>query len=177
MLSEDFKLTIGVRVNGCLSLPCDAMAKCLGFTRPLVQCQLGLTPASPVTLERDIRDIRDIRDTDDGWMNGHYFACKHWLCDLSMYLQTSPELFCSKDRTRDIDAIHQVIQSAETFIFISVTDYLPLVNRRFRGTSVTRYRVWLFFLSNKSIKKLLNPFHFAEKHWHIERSISILYDI
>ncbi|XP_051241952.1 inactive phospholipase D5 isoform X2 [Dicentrarchus labrax] len=55
------------------------------------------------------------------------------------YVSTSPELFCSKDRTRDVDAIYQVIQSAKTFIFISVTDYLPLVNRRFRGTSVTRY--------------------------------------
>ncbi|XP_053275133.1 inactive phospholipase D5 [Pleuronectes platessa] len=55
------------------------------------------------------------------------------------YVSTSPDLLCSKDRTRDIDAIHQVIQSAEKFIFISVTDYLPLVNRRFRGTSVTRY--------------------------------------
>ncbi|XP_035494184.2 inactive phospholipase D5 isoform X2 [Scophthalmus maximus] len=53
--------------------------------------------------------------------------------------KASPEVFCAKDRTRDIDAIHQVIQSAKTFIFISVTDYLPLVNRRFRGTSVTRY--------------------------------------
>uniref|UniRef100_A0A8D3A1N6 Phospholipase D family member 5 n=1 Tax=Scophthalmus maximus TaxID=52904 RepID=A0A8D3A1N6_SCOMX len=55
------------------------------------------------------------------------------------YVSASPEVFCAKDRTRDIDAIHQVIQSAKTFIFISVTDYLPLVNRRFRGTSVTRY--------------------------------------
>ncbi|MEQ2261836.1 hypothetical protein XENORESO_016545, partial [Xenotaenia resolanae] len=55
------------------------------------------------------------------------------------YLSTSPELFCSKDRTRDLDAIYQVIQSAKTFIFISVTDYLPLVKRSFRGTSVTRY--------------------------------------
>ncbi|XP_063333386.1 inactive phospholipase D5-like [Pelmatolapia mariae] len=55
------------------------------------------------------------------------------------YVSTSPELFCSKDRTRDIDAIYQVIQSAKTFIFISVTDYLPLVKRSFRGTSVTRY--------------------------------------
>ncbi|XP_027139482.1 inactive phospholipase D5 isoform X1 [Larimichthys crocea] len=55
------------------------------------------------------------------------------------YVSTSPELFCSKDRTRDVDAIYQVIQSAKTFIFISVTDYLPLVNRSFRGTSVTRY--------------------------------------
>lgn len=63
-------------------------------------------------------------------------------CSLSSpnvsFLQTSPELFCSKDRTRDVDAIYQVIQSAQTFIFISVTDYLPLVNRSFRGTSVTR---------------------------------------
>uniref|UniRef100_I3KRJ3 Phospholipase D family member 5 n=1 Tax=Oreochromis niloticus TaxID=8128 RepID=I3KRJ3_ORENI len=55
------------------------------------------------------------------------------------YVSTSPELFCSKDRTRDVDAIYQVIQSAKTFIFISVTDYLPLVKRSFRGTSVTRY--------------------------------------
>ncbi|XP_077936479.1 uncharacterized protein LOC144383300 isoform X4 [Gasterosteus aculeatus] len=52
---------------------------------------------------------------------------------------TSPELFCAKDRTRDVDAIHQVIQSAKTFVFISVTDYLPLWSRSFRGTSVTRY--------------------------------------
>ncbi|XP_023129010.2 inactive phospholipase D5 [Amphiprion ocellaris] len=55
------------------------------------------------------------------------------------YVSTSPEIFCAKDRTRDVDAIYQVIQSAKTFIFISVTDYLPLVSRRFRGTSVTRY--------------------------------------
>ncbi|KAM4597502.1 inactive phospholipase D5-like, partial [Polymixia lowei] len=52
---------------------------------------------------------------------------------------TSPELFCPKDRTRDIDAIHHVIQSAKTFIYICVTDYLPLVKRSFRGTSVVRY--------------------------------------
>uniref|UniRef100_A0A667XEG9 Phospholipase D family member 5 n=1 Tax=Myripristis murdjan TaxID=586833 RepID=A0A667XEG9_9TELE len=44
------------------------------------------------------------------------------------YVSTSPELFCPKDRTRDVDAIHHVIQSAKTFIFISVTDYLPLAN-------------------------------------------------
>ncbi|XP_026159656.1 inactive phospholipase D5 [Mastacembelus armatus] len=55
------------------------------------------------------------------------------------YVSTSPDLFCPKDRTRDVDAIYQVIQSARTFIFISVTDYLPLVNRSFRGTTVTRY--------------------------------------
>ncbi|XP_076001852.1 inactive phospholipase D5 [Genypterus blacodes] len=55
------------------------------------------------------------------------------------YVSTSPELFCPKDRTRDVDAIHQVIQSAKTFVFISVSDYLPLVTRTFRGTSITRY--------------------------------------
>ncbi|KAM9314488.1 inactive phospholipase D5-like [Pholidichthys leucotaenia] len=55
------------------------------------------------------------------------------------YVSSSPELFCPKDRTRDVDAIYQVIQSAKTFIFISVTDYLPLVKRSFRGTSITRY--------------------------------------
>ncbi|XP_038146636.1 inactive phospholipase D5 isoform X1 [Cyprinodon tularosa] len=55
------------------------------------------------------------------------------------YLSTSPELFCPKDRTRDLDAIYQVIQSAKTFIYISVTDYLPLLERSSRGTFVTRY--------------------------------------
>ncbi|XP_074521488.1 inactive phospholipase D5 isoform X1 [Halichoeres trimaculatus] len=59
--------------------------------------------------------------------------------EASAYVSTSPDLFCAKDRTRDVDAIFQVIQSAKTFIFISVTDYLPLVSRTFRGTSVTRY--------------------------------------
>ncbi|CAG5928987.1 unnamed protein product [Menidia menidia] len=58
------------------------------------------------------------------------------------YVSTSPELFCAKDRTRDVDAIYQVIQSANKFIFISVTDYLPLVKRSFRGIAVTRY--WSF---------------------------------
>uniref|UniRef100_A0A3B5AT38 Inactive phospholipase D5-like n=1 Tax=Stegastes partitus TaxID=144197 RepID=A0A3B5AT38_9TELE len=47
------------------------------------------------------------------------------------YVSTSPELFCAKDRTRDVDAIYQVIQSAKTFIFISVTDYLPLGTETF----------------------------------------------
>ncbi|XP_031145434.1 inactive phospholipase D5 [Sander lucioperca] len=59
--------------------------------------------------------------------------------EAAAYVSTSPEIFCAKDRTRDVDAIYQVIQSAKTFIFISVTDYLPLVSRSFKGTSVTRY--------------------------------------
>uniref|UniRef100_G3Q6A8 Si:ch211-194e18.2 n=1 Tax=Gasterosteus aculeatus TaxID=69293 RepID=G3Q6A8_GASAC len=54
--------------------------------------------------------------------------------EATAYVSTSPELFCAKDRTRDVDAIHQVIQSAKTFVFISVTDYLPLWSRSFRGT-------------------------------------------
>ncbi|XP_019744610.1 inactive phospholipase D5 [Hippocampus comes] len=55
------------------------------------------------------------------------------------YVSTSPDLFCAKERTRDVDAINHVMQSAKTFIFISVMDYLPLVSRRLRGASVTRY--------------------------------------
>ncbi|XP_056892625.1 inactive phospholipase D5 isoform X2 [Takifugu flavidus] len=55
------------------------------------------------------------------------------------YVSTSPERFCPKYRTKDLDAIHQVIQSAKTFIFISVTDYLPLLSWPYRGTTVTRY--------------------------------------
>ncbi|XP_072318328.1 inactive phospholipase D5 isoform X2 [Eucyclogobius newberryi] len=59
--------------------------------------------------------------------------------EATTYVSTSPELFCSKDRTKDIDAIYQVIHNAKTFIFISVTDYLPIVNRKLRGSTVTRY--------------------------------------
>ncbi|KAM4594578.1 inactive phospholipase D5 [Fundulus diaphanus] len=55
------------------------------------------------------------------------------------YLSASPDHFCSKDRTRDLDAIRQVIQSAKTFIFISVTDYLPLHYRGTKGTPYIRY--------------------------------------
>ncbi|CAJ1052659.1 inactive phospholipase D5 isoform X2 [Xyrichtys novacula] len=59
--------------------------------------------------------------------------------EASAYVSTSPEIFCAKDRTRDVDAIYQVIQSAKSFIFISVTDYLPVVSRTSRGILVTRY--------------------------------------
>ncbi|XP_051563782.1 inactive phospholipase D5-like isoform X2 [Myxocyprinus asiaticus] len=59
--------------------------------------------------------------------------------DVSAYVSTSPELFCPKGRSRDIDAIRHVIREAKQFIYISVTDYLPLVNRSYRGSSVIRY--------------------------------------
>ncbi|XP_077575235.1 inactive phospholipase D5 [Stigmatopora nigra] len=55
------------------------------------------------------------------------------------FVSASPDIFCAKERTGDVDAIYQVMQSAKAFIFISVTDYLPLVSRRLKGTSVTRY--------------------------------------
>ncbi|XP_064173970.1 inactive phospholipase D5-like isoform X1 [Anguilla rostrata] len=45
------------------------------------------------------------------------------------YMSSSPDVFCPKDRTRDIDAIFRLIQDARRFIYISVTDYLPLINR------------------------------------------------
>uniref|UniRef100_A0A672QYE2 Inactive phospholipase D5-like n=1 Tax=Sinocyclocheilus grahami TaxID=75366 RepID=A0A672QYE2_SINGR len=59
--------------------------------------------------------------------------------DASAYVSTSPELFCPKGRSRDLDAIRHVIQEAKRFIYISVTDYLPLVNRSFRGSPIIRY--------------------------------------
>ncbi|XP_055013984.1 inactive phospholipase D5 [Boleophthalmus pectinirostris] len=59
--------------------------------------------------------------------------------EATTFVSTSPELFCAKDRTKDVDAIYQVIHSAKSFIFISVTDYLPLVNRKLRGGADTRY--------------------------------------
>lgn len=41
--------------------------------------------------------------------------------------QSSPPPFSSKGRTHDIDAIVDVIQHAEKFIYISVMDYFPLI--------------------------------------------------
>ncbi|XP_048865184.1 inactive phospholipase D5 isoform X1 [Brienomyrus brachyistius] len=51
------------------------------------------------------------------------------------YVSSSPDAFCPKDRTRDIDAISHVIQEAKRFIYISITEYLPLINR-------SLYRYW-----------------------------------
>ncbi|XP_076141611.1 inactive phospholipase D5 [Alosa pseudoharengus] len=44
------------------------------------------------------------------------------------YPSNSPDVLCPKDRVRDIDAIFNVIEDANKFIYISVTDYLPLVS-------------------------------------------------
>ncbi|XP_052428051.1 inactive phospholipase D5 [Carassius gibelio] len=45
------------------------------------------------------------------------------------YYSSSPDVFCPKDRTKDLEAINRVIQKAETFIYISITNYLPMLNR------------------------------------------------
>ncbi|KAJ3614268.1 hypothetical protein NHX12_017842 [Muraenolepis orangiensis] len=55
------------------------------------------------------------------------------------YVSTSPDSFCPKGRSRDVEAIQHVIQSAQTFVYISVTDYLPLINRTYRGAITVRY--------------------------------------
>ncbi|XP_051503432.1 inactive phospholipase D5-like [Myxocyprinus asiaticus] len=44
------------------------------------------------------------------------------------YFSSSPDVLCPKDRTKDLDAIFRVIQEAKTFIYISITDYLPILN-------------------------------------------------
>uniref|UniRef100_A0A673JE82 Inactive phospholipase D5-like n=1 Tax=Sinocyclocheilus rhinocerous TaxID=307959 RepID=A0A673JE82_9TELE len=45
------------------------------------------------------------------------------------YYSSSPDVFCPKKRTKDLEAINRVIQEAETFIYISITNYLPMLNR------------------------------------------------
>nr|XP_057914820.1 inactive phospholipase D5-like isoform X2 [Doryrhamphus excisus] len=50
------------------------------------------------------------------------------------YVSTSPDAFIPKDRSSDLEAISRVIKDARHFIYISITDYLPLLN-----TSVYRY--------------------------------------
>uniref|UniRef100_A0A8C4X6I6 Phospholipase D family member 5 n=1 Tax=Erpetoichthys calabaricus TaxID=27687 RepID=A0A8C4X6I6_ERPCA len=46
-----------------------------------------------------------------------------------VFLSSSPNIFCPKGRTKDIDAIYKVISDAQRFIYVSVMDYLPLINR------------------------------------------------
>ncbi|KAL1005857.1 hypothetical protein UPYG_G00064830 [Umbra pygmaea] len=59
--------------------------------------------------------------------------------EATVYVATSPELFCPKHRAMDIDAIQDVIQEAKSFIYISVTDYLPLLIKTTTGSLVSRY--------------------------------------
>lgn len=42
------------------------------------------------------------------------------------YVSTSPDVFIPKDRSSDLEAISRVIMDARHFIYISITDYLPL---------------------------------------------------
>ncbi|XP_055083356.1 inactive phospholipase D5-like isoform X2 [Periophthalmus magnuspinnatus] len=42
------------------------------------------------------------------------------------YVSASPDAFSPKDRSSDLEAISKVIQDAQRFIYISITDYLPL---------------------------------------------------
>uniref|UniRef100_A0A672GI73 PLD phosphodiesterase domain-containing protein n=1 Tax=Salarias fasciatus TaxID=181472 RepID=A0A672GI73_SALFA len=50
------------------------------------------------------------------------------------YISTSPDGFIPRDRSTDLEAISRVIQEARHFIYISITDYLPLL-----GSSTKRY--------------------------------------
>ncbi|XP_061767200.1 inactive phospholipase D5-like isoform X2 [Nerophis ophidion] len=51
------------------------------------------------------------------------------------YVSTSPAVFIPKDRSSDLEAISRVIKDARYFIYISITDYLPLLN-------TSTYRYW-----------------------------------
>ncbi|XP_035800853.2 inactive phospholipase D5-like isoform X1 [Amphiprion ocellaris] len=46
------------------------------------------------------------------------------------YISSSPDVFIPKDRSTDLEAISRVIQEARHFIYISITDYLPLLGSR-----------------------------------------------
>ncbi|XP_077351884.1 inactive phospholipase D5-like isoform X1 [Festucalex cinctus] len=51
------------------------------------------------------------------------------------YVSTSPDVFIPKDRSSDLEAISWVIKDARHFVYISITDYLPLLN-------TSSYRYW-----------------------------------
>ncbi|XP_026165865.1 inactive phospholipase D5-like isoform X1 [Mastacembelus armatus] len=44
------------------------------------------------------------------------------------YVSSSPDVFSPKGRSSDLEAISRVIQEAHHFIYISITDYLPLLS-------------------------------------------------
>ncbi|XP_038617027.1 inactive phospholipase D5 isoform X3 [Tachyglossus aculeatus] len=44
------------------------------------------------------------------------------------FVSNSPKLFCPKNRSFDLDAIYSVIDDAQKFVYIAVTDYLPLIS-------------------------------------------------
>ncbi|XP_046910061.2 5'-3' exonuclease PLD3-like [Dermatophagoides farinae] len=46
--------------------------------------------------------------------------------EYSIFLTSSPRQFCSSTRTNDLDAIIDIINEAEKFIYIAVMDYYPL---------------------------------------------------
>ncbi|XP_069549096.1 inactive phospholipase D5-like isoform X1 [Brachyistius frenatus] len=50
------------------------------------------------------------------------------------YISSSPDVFIPRDRSTDLEAISKVIQEAVHFIYLSITDYLPLI-----GSSTHRY--------------------------------------
>uniref|UniRef100_A0A8D0C238 Phospholipase D family member 5 n=1 Tax=Salvator merianae TaxID=96440 RepID=A0A8D0C238_SALMN len=56
-----------------------------------------------------------------------------------IFVSNSPKLLCPKDRVLDVDAIYNVVDDAEHFVYIAVTDYLPIINI----TNETRYWPYL----------------------------------
>ncbi|XP_057171014.1 inactive phospholipase D5 isoform X3 [Ursus arctos] len=42
------------------------------------------------------------------------------------FVSNSPKLFCPKNRSFDVDAIYSVIDDAKLYVYIAVTDYLPI---------------------------------------------------
>ncbi|OPJ72673.1 inactive phospholipase D5 isoform B [Patagioenas fasciata monilis] len=55
------------------------------------------------------------------------------------FVSNSPKLFCPKDRVLDIEAIYSVIDDAKQFVYIAVTDYLPIIT----DTNAKRYWPYL----------------------------------
>ncbi|XP_007896668.2 inactive phospholipase D5 [Callorhinchus milii] len=79
--------------------------------------------------------------------------------EANVYLSSSPASLCPKGRTKDIDAVLRIIANAQTFIYVAVTDFLPLVNR----TNMQRYWPLLdnglreaLFLRNVKVRLLIS---------------------
>lgn len=56
--------------------------------------------------------------------------------------QNSPKLFCPKNRSFDIDAIYSVIDDAKQYVYIAVTDYLPISSTSTKRSGTFQPALW-----------------------------------
>ncbi|XP_068247198.1 5'-3' exonuclease PLD3-like isoform X2 [Palaemon carinicauda] len=102
---------VGVVINNCPCLAAD-MSKIFEVYWQLGEDGSTIPPAWPRDLQTDFNIENQMSIALSGTL-------------VNTYLSSSPPPFCPKGRSNDIDAIVDVINKAEKFIYIAVMDYFP----------------------------------------------------